>query len=279
MQALAQEPLGANSLFGVAGKVALVTGGSKGIGRMIAQGLVENGATVFVCSRRAADCDKAVQELNATGPGKAISLPADVAGEADCKALVEKLSQQTDKLHILINNAGTTWGAPFSEYPAAAWDKVMALNVKAVFLLTRCCLPLLQRGASKNDPARVINVGSVDGLRALQTVGPNAAFAYSASKAAVHHLTRGLVPTLAPLNITCNAIAPGLVPSNMTKHLLKHEQLAEALQAANPLGRVGAPRDMAGVIIFLCSNAGSWVNGTVIPLDGGSHLLAQPGKL
>jgi NAD(P)-dependent dehydrogenase (short-subunit alcohol dehydrogenase family) len=255
------------TLFSLSGKVALVTGGSRGIGRMMAEGLLQAGATVYVSSRKQDACDRAAAELS--GQGTCHSVPADVASEDGRAALVEAIAAREPRLHILINNAGAAWGAPYAEYPAAAFDKVLRLNVAAPFLLTRDLTPLLERGAAAGDPARVINVGSMDGLQVQQLVGTGT-FAYSASKAAVHHLTRTLAVELGPRNITVNAVAPGFFESRMTGDIL--EQHGAAIAGACPLGRIGRPEEMAGIAIYLASRAGAYTNGAVIPVDGGTLL-------
>ena len=248
-------------LFSVAGKVALVTGGSRGIGRMIASGLVEAGARVYVASRKKEDCDRAAAELSKRGT--CIALPGDLASHAGTRALADAFAARETALHILVNNAGANWGAPLLEYPDAAWDKVLATNVKGPFFLTREFLPLLEQAARPGDPARVINIGSIDGISVpfLET------YAYSASKAAVHHMTRVLARALAPRNITVNAVAPGPFESKMMAATL--DQFKDAIVANCPLGRIGEPEDMAGIAIYLSSRAGAYVTGTIIPVDGG----------
>ena len=247
-------------LFSVEGKVALVTGGSRGIGLMIARGLVAAGARVYVASRKAAECEAAAAELSALGACSA--LPGDLANQTGTRALAQALAARESALHVLVNNAGANWGAPLADYPESGWDKVMALNVKSVFDLTRFLLPQLQKAAVAGDPARVINVGSIDGLAvpALET------YAYSASKAAVHHLTRVLARKLAP-RVTVNAIAPGPFESKMMAETLR--RFGDAIKSSCPLGRIGEPEDMAGVAIYLASRAGAYVTGAVIPVDGG----------
>ena len=251
-----------SDLFSIKNKVALVTGGSRGIGLMIARGFVEAGAKVYVSSRKKDVCEQVASELSRVGT--CIPLPADCGTQAGCDGLGRALAEREKALHILVNNAGANWGAPLLEYPDAAWDKVLALNVKAIFHLTRACLPLLKAAAAPGDPARVINIGSIDGLHVpvLET------YAYSASKAAVHHLTRTLAVRLAPDNITVNAVAPGPFESKMMHETL--ERFRDAIVGSCPLGRIGEPDDMAGVAIYLASRAGAYVTGAVIPVDGGT---------
>ncbi len=250
-----------SKLFSVEGKTTLVTGGSRGIGLMIARGFVEAGANVYISSRKAEVCDEVAAELSKLG--KCTSLPADVGTEAGCRALTDALAAREERLHVLVNNAGANWGAPLSEYPDSAFDKVIALNLKGVFHLTRFMTPLLEKAASDDDPARVINIGSIDGLQApaLET------YAYSTSKAAVHHLTRVLAHKLAPQRITVNAIAPGPFESKMMEVTL--QRFGDSIRASCPLGRIGRPDDMAGAAIFLASRAGAYLTGAVIPVDGG----------
>jgi NAD(P)-dependent dehydrogenase (short-subunit alcohol dehydrogenase family) len=253
-------------LFSVKDKVALVTGGSRGIGLMIARGYVENGAKTYISSRKKEVCDQVADELSKVGT--CISLPADVSTEAGANELGDELAKRESSLDILVNNAGANWGAPLQDFPDAAWDKVLALNVKSVFHLTRRCLPLLEKAATDEDPARVINIGSIDGLQvpSLNT------FAYSASKASVHHLTRVLAHHLAPKRITVNAVAPGPFESKMMAETLEH--FKDVIVASCPMGRIGSPEDMAGVAIYLASRAGAYVTGTVIPVDGGILIKA-----
>ena len=247
-------------LFSIEGKAALVTGGSRGIGLMIARGFVEAGARVYISSRKGDVCDRVAGELSKHGT--CVSLPADVSTEAGARGLAEAVSAREPAVHVLVNNAGANWGAPLAEYPDSAWDKVLALNVKSVFHLTRTLLPRLEAAARPGDPARVINIGSIDGLQApfLET------YAYSASKAAVHHMTRVLAHKLAP-RITVNAIAPGPFESKMMHETL--ERFRDAIVASCPLGRIGEPEDMAGAAIYLASRAGAYLTGAVIPVDGG----------
>jgi NAD(P)-dependent dehydrogenase (short-subunit alcohol dehydrogenase family) len=248
-------------LFSVEGKVVLVTGGSRGIGRMIAHGFVAHGATVYVASRQQADVDAVVAELSPLG--RCVALEANLSTEAGCRDLAAAIAAREPALHVLVNNAGANWGAPLAEYPDSAWDKVLALNVKGVFHLTRFCQPLLEKAARPGDPARVINIGSIDGIQVplLET------YAYSASKAAVHHMSRVMAMRLAGQNITVNAVAPGPFESKMMAVTL--DRFRDAIVSSCPLGRIGEPEDMAGVALFLASRAGAYVTGAVIPVDGG----------
>jgi NAD(P)-dependent dehydrogenase (short-subunit alcohol dehydrogenase family) len=250
-----------SDLFSVSGKVALVTGGSRGIGLMIARGFVEGGAKVYISSRKTEVCDEVAAELSKVGT--CISAPADLSTEAACVELAQRIAEDERQLHVLVNNAGANWGAPLADYPSAAWDKVLDLNVKSPFYLTRACLPLLETAATPDDPARVINIGSIDGIQVpiLET------YAYSTSKAALHHLTRHLARHLGRRNITVNAIAPGPFESKMMAETLRN--FGDSIAASSPLDRIGRPDDMAGAAIYLSSRAGAYVTGAVIPVDGG----------
>jgi NAD(P)-dependent dehydrogenase (short-subunit alcohol dehydrogenase family) len=249
-------------LFSVEGKVALVTGGTRGIGLMIARGFAESGARVYVASRKADACEQTAAELSKLGT--CVGIAADLGTRQGARELAAALAAREPRLHVLVNNAGANWGAPLEEYPDAAWDKLWNLNVKGVFHLTVALLPLLEAAASAADPARVINIGSIDGLHVplLDT------YAYSSSKAALHHLTRVLARKLAPRHVTVNAVAPGPFESKMMAETLRH--FGDAIRASNPLGRIGEPEDMAGVAIYLASRAGAYVTGAVIPVDGGT---------
>jgi NAD(P)-dependent dehydrogenase (short-subunit alcohol dehydrogenase family) len=246
-------------LFSVAGKNVLVTGGSRGIGLMIARGFVEAGARVWISSRKADVCAEVAASLGCA------AIPADLATPEGVASLAEGLAAATDRLDVLVNNAGATWGAPLEEYPDGAFDKLWATNVKSLFRLTVSLLPLLRTAASPADPARVINIGSIDGLR----VPDMEVYAYSATKAGVHMLTRSLAHKLAADSITVNAIAPGPFDSKMMAFALDVPEVRSQIAAQVPLGRIGHPDDMAGTAIYLASRAGSYLTGAVIPVDGG----------
>ncbi|MBI2710579.1 MAG: SDR family oxidoreductase [Actinobacteria bacterium] len=249
-----------SDLFSLEGKTALVTGGSRGIGLMIARGFVEAGVRVYISSRKADVCEEVAAELSKSG--ECVALPADLSSEAECRRLAGEVSDREDRLHILVNNAGATWGAPLAEHDEATWDRVLDINVQAPFHLTKFLVPLLQAAGTQEDPARVVNIGSIDGLQVpmLET------YSYSSSKAAVHQLTRHLARNLAP-TITVNAVAPGPFESKMMAATLA--AAGDAIAQSAPLKRIGRPDDMAGVTIFLASRAGSYVTGAVIPVDGG----------
>jgi NAD(P)-dependent dehydrogenase (short-subunit alcohol dehydrogenase family) len=257
----------AGDLFAIAGKTALVTGGSRGIGLMIARGLVEAGARVVISSRKEADLRAAAQELSALAAnGSACeAIPADLSTPDGAARLAAAVSERVGALHLLVNNAGATWGAPLEEFPHSGWERVIATNLEAIFDLSVGLLPALRAAVTANDPARIVNVGSIDGIRAPVTEN----YSYSASKAAVHMLTRHLARRLAAEHITVNAIATGPFESKMTAFILDDPQGRDAVEQTVPLGRIGSPEDIAGLTIFLASRAGAYLTGTVIPLDGG----------
>ncbi|MEM7271662.1 MAG: SDR family oxidoreductase [Actinomycetota bacterium] len=250
-------------LFDVSGKVAVVTGGSRGIGEMIAEGLVTNGVRTYITARKAAACDATAARLSELG--ECISMPADLSTEDGLASFTSALAEREEQLHILVNNAGAAWGAPLDEFPAAGFDKVLDINVKAPFLLTQALLPQLRAAASEDDPARVIMTGSIDGLRV--PIGDN--FSYSASKAAIHMLARHLAHFVNQDHITVNSIAPGPFESKMMSYLLDDPKIRSGIESTVPMRRIGRPEDVAGAVIFLASRAGSYLTGAVIPVDGG----------
>ncbi len=254
-------------LFSVSGKTALVTGGSGGLGLIMASGLLQNGARVMICSRKQDKCDEAAQELS--GLGEVYAVAADVTSAEDRQRLAGDIKRHFGQLDILVNNAGTNWGARLEDYPDEGFAKVVNTNLNSVFSLTRDLVPLLSTGASEGDPARIINIGSMDGIH-VPIVQRVPTFAYSASKAALHHLTRSLAVELASRHITVNAVAPGFFESKMTDHVL--ENYRKDIEADCPLGRIGAPEEIVGVITYLASRAGNYTNGVVIPVDGGTSI-------
>ena len=249
------------NLFDIKGKVALVTGGSRGIGEMIAEGFVASGVKTYISSRKADACNATADRLS--GQGECISIPADLSTLDGVRHLANEIKAREERLDILVNNAGATWGAAIEEFPEAGWDKVMDINVKGPFFLTQALLPLLEAAASAEDPARIINIGSIDGLN----VNKLGTYSYGPSKAAIHHLTRTFASHLAERYITVNAIAPGPFPSKMTAGIA--ETMGEEIRRHVPLKRWGEPADMAGTAIYLASRAGAYVSGAVIPVDGG----------
>jgi NAD(P)-dependent dehydrogenase (short-subunit alcohol dehydrogenase family) len=259
-----------DELFSVRGKVVLVTGGSRGIGEMIAAGFLANGAKVYISSRKADVCDATAARLAETYGGECISIPADLSGMEGIDALSDAIKARESHLDVLVNNAGASWGAPIDEFPEAGWDKVMDTNVKAVFFLTQRMLPLLEATATVDDPSRVINIGSIDGIRspAFDT------HSYGPSKAAVHSLTSQMAGRLVKRNILVNAIAPGPFPTWMLSTGVGTGGDVEgtdweAIGKTMPRGRVGTPEDVAGLSIFLASRAGAFTVGAVITCDGG----------
>lgn len=254
------------ALFSLENKVALVTGGGSGIGRMAAEALVRAGARVLIASRKGEVCEAVAAELNALdAPGSAEGFAGDVGSEEGVDALVAAVKARTDRLDILMNNAGKTWGAPLGQFPFKAWDGVMSVNIAGLFDLTQKLLPLLSAAAAPGQPARVVNVGSVMGERFMG----DGAYSYSASKAAVHHITGILAKELAGHNITVNALAPGPFVSRMTAFATGAEEQREQVGKDVPLGRVGQPEDIAGCMLFLCGQGGGYITGAVIPVSGG----------
>lgn len=250
-------------LFSLTGKKALVTGGAQGLGRMIAEGLLRAGATVAITSRKADICEEAAKEMAALG--SCIPLPADLSTPEAAVDLVARYREAVGECHILINNAGKTWGGPIDSFPDKAWPGVMAVNVQTPFTMIRELLPELGAAGTPGDPARVINIGSVAGMKTERLH----AYSYAASKAAVHMMTRDLAGDLAERNITVNAVIPGFFPTRMTAHMRDEDTVDPTLLAHIPLKRLGNPDDIAGIVVFLCSRAGAYVTGAQIPVDGG----------
>ena len=256
-------------LFSIKGKIALVTGGSRGIGEMIAAGFLSSGAKVYICSRKVEACDLAAKKLSQEFGGECISIPTDLSNMEGIENLVKEISNKESQLDILINNAGTAWGAPIDKYPEMGWDKVMDTNVKGVFFLTQKLLPLLRTSGSHENPSRVVNIGSIEGI----IKGSFDNFAYGPSKAALHHLTRVLAASLIKENIIVNAIAPGPFPTWMLSTGVGFGGKTDidwgVVGKHNPSGRVGNMEDIAGLAIFLCSRASSYTVGQTITCDGG----------
>ena len=248
-------------LFSVEGKNVLITGGSRGIGEMIARGFVENGANVYISSRKADACHALAEELGRIGT--CVALPADLGKMGELVPLADRLGEKVGKLDVLINNAGATWGAPVDEFTEANWDKVVDLNLKSIFFLTQKLLPLLRQAASASSPARVLNISSVHGIMTPQFE----TYSYSASKAGLIMLTRHLARRLAGENILANAIAPGSFPTKMMAATLA--EMGDEILGETPIRRVGRPEEIAGMAIFLSSRASGYTTGAVVPCDGG----------
>ncbi len=250
------------NLFDVSGKVAVVTGGSTGIGRMIAQGFVENGVKTYITARKQPALDEAAAEMSEFG--ECIAIQSDLSTMDGLNSFADAVLAKEDKIDILINNAGATWGADVDEFPEAGWDKVMDLNVKSIFFLTQRFLPALRAAGSKEDPSRVVNISSINGITHPHMNN----YSYSASKSAVIQLTRHMAADLGPDNININGIAPGFFPSKMTKHLLA-EVPEETEVAGAPVARLGSAEDAAGTAIYLCSRGSNYLCGHTIVMDGG----------
>lgn len=250
-------------LFSIQGTTALVTGGGRGVGAMIARGFLEAGARrVYISSRKADQLEAAAAEMSEVGD--CVAIPADLADHDECQRLAAEISdREQGRLDILVNNAGANWGAPFEEFPDAAWDRVLDVNVKGVFHTTRYLTPALAAAGTEQRPSRVINIGSIDGLRIpeLDT------YSYSASKAAVHHMTRVLARRLAREHINVNALAPGPFESKMMAATL--DAFRDVIEQSCPLGRIGEPEDIAAAAIYLASPAASYLTGVILPVDGG----------
>jgi len=246
-------------LFSLEGRTALITGGSRGIGRMIAEGFLAQGARVYISARKAAACDQTAKELSAFG--HCVSLPADVSTLQGAQALVEAYAKHEGSLDILVNNAGAAWGAPYDEFPESGWDKVVDLNLKTPFFLTQALTPMLKKAAT-DHLAKVINIASIDGI----SVNPQETYSYAASKAGLIQLTRRMALRLAQDRIVVSAIAPGAFASDMNKDARDH---GDEVKARIPAGRIGEPEDMAAAAIYLASRAGDYVMGSTLVVDGG----------
>jgi NAD(P)-dependent dehydrogenase (short-subunit alcohol dehydrogenase family) len=249
-------------LFSLEGRTALVTGGSRGIGRMIAEGFLAAGATVYISSRKADQCDAVAAELSAAYGDRCRSLPQDVASVEGCRALADRYAALEDGLDILVNNAGASWGAAFDDFPERGWDKVLDLNLKSPFFLTQALIRQLEARASADRPAKVINISSMDGF----ALNPIEAYSYPASKAGLIHLTRRLAARLIERHIVVTSIAPGNFASEMNVEAAQDEA---KVAAGTPAGRLGQPEDMAAAAIYLASRAGDFVVGETIAVDGG----------
>jgi NAD(P)-dependent dehydrogenase (short-subunit alcohol dehydrogenase family) len=252
-----------NHLFGLHGRIALVTGGSRGIGAMIVEGYLAAGCErIYISARKVAQVDAAVADFNSRYPGKVIGLPIDLSTVDGCRALAAELAAREERLDILVNNAGAAWGEPFEGFPEAGWDKVMDLNVKSPFFLTQALYPLLKAGGGGGQPAKVINIGSIDGQR----LNPWETYSYHASKSAILYLTKRLAARLIHDNIIVTAIAPGAFQSEMNKAARDH---GDAVAKSIPARRIGVPEDMAAAAIYLAAPSGNYVIGDTITVDGG----------
>ena len=263
-----------NNLFNVSGKTAVVTGGSRGVGEMITAGFLANGAKVYITARKAPALIEKAKELSELYGGECVAIPCDLSTLEGIESFTQQIEEKEEGIDFLINNAGAAWGEPFESFSESGWDKVMDLNVKSIFFLTQKMKHLLTKRATLEDPSRVINIGSIDGLN----VPAFPTFSYSSSKAAVHHLTRHLASQLVSENIIVNAIAPGPYPSNMLGSAVNSDY--SEIEKRNPRKRIGRPEDIAGLTIFLCSRAGAYVVGETIASDGGlirtkGHNLAK----
>ena len=252
-----------NDMFGLDGRIALVTGGSRGIGKMIVEGYLAAGcARVYISARKTAQIEEAVADFETRYPGKVVGLPVDLSTVEGCRALAKELEAREERLDILVNNAGAAWGEPFEGFPEAGWDKVMDINVKSPFFLTQALHGLMKAAGTPERPAKVINIGSIDGMR----LNPWETYSYHASKAAILYLTKRLAARLVTDNIIVTAIAPGAFQSDMNKAARDH---GDAVAKSIPVKRIGVPEDMAGAAIFLASKAGDYVVGDTITVDGG----------
>ncbi|ETI19820.1 hypothetical protein G647_08834 [Cladophialophora carrionii CBS 160.54] len=274
-----------SSLFDFRNHVVLVTGGATGLGEMAAQGFVQNGAKVFIASRKESELQKTTDRINAIGPGKCEYIVADLKDKAGCDGLVKEIKKRTDRLTVLVNNTGVTWGAPYDDFPESGWDKLMALNVKSIFYMTVGLHDLLLKGTNADMPSRVINIASMAGIQTTDVTASgdgglsapgHGTYSYGPSKAACIHLTKIQASKLAPLNIMVNCICPGVFPSRMTNFGI--QKYMDTLLERQPTGRVGKPSDFAGLVLFLSSAASAHMTGNVIEIDGGSNLTGWRAK-
>ncbi|KAJ1324317.1 gluconate 5-dehydrogenase [Microdochium nivale] len=273
------------NLFAFRDHVVLVTGGASGLGEIAAQAFIQNGARVIIASRKQKDLETATARLNKLGPGKCEYIVADLKDKAGCEALVTEVKKRTDRLTVLMNNSGATWGAPYDDFPESGWDKIMALNVKAIFYVTAGLHSLLTKGTSADSPSRVINIASVAGITTVDvTVGEegglappgSGTFSYGPSKAACIHLSKMQASKLMSQHVTVNCIAPGVFPSKMSAFGLR--SAGDKLRASQPSGRVGKPEDFAGLVLFVASKGAAHITGNVFEIDGGSNLTGGVGK-
>ncbi|KAF2187494.1 3-oxoacyl-reductase [Zopfia rhizophila CBS 207.26] len=281
----AKDDLSVPNLFNFSSHVVLVTGGATGLGEMAAQAFVQNGAHVLIASRKESELKATSDRLNKLGPGKCEYITADLKDKAGCEALCAEVKKRVDRLTVLVNNTGATWGADYYNFPESGWDKLMALNVKSIFYMTVGLEPLLLKGASPDTPGRVINIASMAGIQTVDvTTGEggglsqpgHGTFSYGPSKAACIHLTKMQASKLAPKNIMVNVICPGVFPSRMTNFGLN--KYMDTLVAGQPTGRIGKPSDFGGLVLFLSSAGSAHMTGNVLEIDGGSMLTGWRGK-
>ena len=253
-----------DALFDISGKVAVVTGGTRGIGEMIATGYLQRGVKTYITSRKADACEAMAKKLSEFG--EVVAAPFDLSTMEGVEAFGAFMAERESKIDILVNNAGATWGADIDKLEEAQWDKVMDLNVKSLFFVSQKLLPQIRAAAEANGRARIINIASIEGHRV--PLQPDS-FVYPASKAAVNHLTRAMAKRLAREKITVNAIAPGPFESKMTAFMSATEEGKSMVGNAMPIGRWGGPDDMIGLSVFLAAPASDYITGVSIPLDGG----------
>ncbi|KAJ4369472.1 hypothetical protein N0V86_009307 [Didymella sp. IMI 355093] len=282
--AASADDLRVSTLYDFSDHVALVTGGATGLGEMAAQAFVQNGATVFIASRKEKELKATTDRLNALGPGKCSYIIGDLKNKDGCLAVCNELKKRTDRLTVLVNNTGASWGDDYYNYPEHAWDKLYDLNVKSIFYMTVELEPLLRKGANADSPGRVINIASMAGIQTLDVTTGEAGglskpghgtFSYGPAKAAAIHLTKMTASKLAPKNIMVNVICPGVFPSRMTNFGL--EKYGKALAAGQPTGRIGKPSDFGGLVLFLSSKASAHMTGNAIEIDGGATLSGWRG--